>query len=1321
MKLSYSRSIGLSILLTLSVFSLLFGQGNESKDISRLFSVKPTVFRGDADLKKGVLLDLDEALLSRQVEEADFNVSMTVPLSYEENVNLKLTRFKVVADGFIVRSSSGDTLDFDPGIHYRGQIEGYEGFATISMFDNQLYGLISIKGKGDFNLGKIENQRNDDYIIYNDRDLNHEMNFECHTPDPPIENYDFDSTPDRDRRFTDCVKVYIEGDYALYQDKGSVNNAATYCTALFAEVATLYDAEDIGIEISEIMIWDSPDGYSTSDAGDALDEFEDNNPNFNGDLAQLFALGGNGLGGLAWVDVLCGWKPYAYENIGSGFNNYPNYSWSIEVVAHEMGHNFGSRHTHACVWNGNSTQIDDCGNEYNPPTSPGDEGYGCYDSNNPILPSSGTVMSYCHLLWGVGINLANGFGPQPGNLIRNRYDDAGCLTACTGGGPLAPVADFDADNTEICAGEYVQFYDLSVNTPDSWFWIFEGGLPEESTDQEPWIYYESPGVFDVELEVSNGGGTDNLYLPNYITVLDAPLSSFSYDISDYFEVSFINESINADDYYWEFGDGNTSFQENPVHVYEEDGTYTVTLYAIHDVCNDAIYSETITIVSPPEAGMLIPVDSGCFPLQVNFMDASSTNVTQWSWTFEGATPNVSTSKNPTVSYPNPGTYSVSLTVYNSLYEDMVAYNDTIVVLDVPIAGFTPNVASNTVNFDNTSTGALAYVWDFGDGNGSDEEEPTHTYENSGDYTCQLIAINECGNDTLEVEIEITAEANAAFFVQEDTICVMDTAFFNSLSNTENIQWIFESGSPAMSTDLNPQVVYNTPGTFMVTQYAYNELGGDTLEVDNYITVIGNPTAGFDSEIDGYEVAFSQTLNNANSFMWNFGDGSTGTDENPNHTYSEDGTYSVSLTAYGTCDTITSTQDVVIANPPLAAFTMDVSSGCAPISVQFTNQSSSNADSFIWTFEGGEPAESTEENPSVTFSEAGTFSVLLQATNEQGDDYALMEDVIVVSDIPTIDFSWDSELLSFSFNFEGEADEFVSWDFGDGNTSTDLNPTHTYGSEGFYEVTVYASNDCGDTEKTLTVEAAIKPEADFSYDLQSGCAPLEVQYTNQTTGNPNSIVWLFEGGDPLSSTDETPVVTYYQGGTFSTQLIAFSSNGNDTLTMDNIITVDAGPNPQFYFTMNGATVTFFNQTVGANSFIWNFGDGKASIEESPSHTYTANGTYTVTLYANNDCGQNAKEINIEISTVNTFDLIAGDIKLYPNPNGGRFDLEMDLKEQEDLEITVFDLIGKKVDAKTLSLSAGHHLLSFDYPELKQGFYILQLDNGSVSKRLKFAVQ
>ena len=167
--------------------------------------------------------------------------------------------------------------------------------------------------------------------------------------------------------------------------------------------------------MSQVQVWTTTEPYGAS-ASTALTDFGRAKQNsINGNLAQLVRLKtSGGWSGIAWVNVLCSpygasqaSGPYSYAEISASYNSSvatPTYSWSTEVITHELGHNLGSPHTHSCTWTGGA--IDGCATP---------EG-GC--SAGPTPTNGGTIMSYCHLT-SIGINYANGFGPQPKALITN--------------------------------------------------------------------------------------------------------------------------------------------------------------------------------------------------------------------------------------------------------------------------------------------------------------------------------------------------------------------------------------------------------------------------------------------------------------------------------------------------------------------------------------------------------------------------------------------------------------------------------------------------------------------------------------------------------------------------------------------------------------------------------------------------------------------------------------------------------------------------------------------------------------------------------------
>jgi len=293
---------------------------------------------------------------------------------------------------------------------------------------------VSTEEGGNYVLGKsrVSGSGEQAYILYQEQDMLERNPFACGVaPNDMPHNYRKEAqqtiiagaaVPDK------CVKVYAECDYALYQNLGSdTNNVNNYITGLFNIVSTLYQNESIHLLLSKVKVWTATDPYVAAvNTQDALNSFKQAMAaGFNGDLAHLCS-GRNLGGGRAWLDALCsvpGSRTGVSGNLDNSITAFPAYSWNAKVVTHEIGHNLGSPHTHACVWNGNNTAIDGCG----PAASAN-----YIEGTCPVLPlppaNTGTIMSYCQ--HNAGINFSMGFGPQPGDLIRSRVAAAACLGVC---------------------------------------------------------------------------------------------------------------------------------------------------------------------------------------------------------------------------------------------------------------------------------------------------------------------------------------------------------------------------------------------------------------------------------------------------------------------------------------------------------------------------------------------------------------------------------------------------------------------------------------------------------------------------------------------------------------------------------------------------------------------------------------------------------------------------------------------------------------------------------------------------------------------------
>lgn len=360
------------------------------------------------------------ASLLAEVPET-FSLELSGP---EGAIVLDLERANIFTEDFsVVQASDNIAASVELGLHYRGTVRGVAGsLAAISVYNNEVMGLVS-DADGDHVLGRLNDGTDGLHVFYREADLLAPHAATCGTADigDPVDPSVL--FPDGAVKTTKCVRLYWEVNYDIFQGKGSVANATSYVTGLFNQMATLYDNDGVDVLLSQVFVWDVPSPYTHADTGDQLDQFGITRTSFNGDLAHL--LGYTGGGGIAWRETLCSSTPFrmAYSDINSTYQNVPTYSWSVEVVTHETGHNLGSRHTHACSWNGNNTAIDGCG-----PVAGYTEG-NCAQGPLPDPSVGGTIMSYCHLTSST-IKFANGFGPQPTAYIVNEVNTAGCLTTC---------------------------------------------------------------------------------------------------------------------------------------------------------------------------------------------------------------------------------------------------------------------------------------------------------------------------------------------------------------------------------------------------------------------------------------------------------------------------------------------------------------------------------------------------------------------------------------------------------------------------------------------------------------------------------------------------------------------------------------------------------------------------------------------------------------------------------------------------------------------------------------------------------------------------
>lgn len=378
----------------------------------------------DADLPFAYALNFQESVAKNLLRRPLFAIELELQTA-NETLTLQLYRVNLFAETYTLKlanPAAGPTENHEE-LHYRGIVKGKAGsVVSLSIFPDEVMGMISTLETGNLTLARYlskQNQIEGLHVLYPEDQMPEKHDFHCYTPDGQrgYSAQELEHKADL-RAANNCVNLYLEVDYDIYLDKGSVEATQRYITAVFNETSTLYANEGIKLNLAQLYVWNTTSPYSAYDAYGLLAQFKSKRAGLiQGEAGLLLSYKGGG--GIAVVDGVCDVFNLGYAGIGKSYNAAPAYSFTVMVLTHELGHILGSHHTHACVWNGNSTAIDGC---------PGFTDGGCV---TPAIPrQGGTMMSYCHITQ-YGINFALGFGPQPGNLIRNRIATAPCMSGCS--------------------------------------------------------------------------------------------------------------------------------------------------------------------------------------------------------------------------------------------------------------------------------------------------------------------------------------------------------------------------------------------------------------------------------------------------------------------------------------------------------------------------------------------------------------------------------------------------------------------------------------------------------------------------------------------------------------------------------------------------------------------------------------------------------------------------------------------------------------------------------------------------------------------------
>lgn len=797
-------------------------------------------------------------------------------------------------------------------------------------------------------------------------------------------------------------------------------------------------------------------------------------------------------------------------------------------------------------------------------------------------------------------------------------------------------AQFSSADT-VCDGQNIKF--TNTSTPSNYTsskWDFGDG--STSTLTNPDKVYASPGSYKVKLVVVLDACKDSV--TKTVTVLSKPVAAFTAsNVSGCtvpLNVSFSNQSSNGNLYKWSFGDGDTSIQKNPVHGYTSGGTYSVSLTVSNHGCSATISKDNLVNLTPLKIESIKNLGvKGCVPLTASPVAVMKDNLPVASYQWDFGDGSKSSDATPSHTYTTSGVYDVKLIVATtSGCTDTFTFKEAVRVGIKPATKITADAnevcADLAVNFTGTVTNGTVdqWKWFFGDGGTASEQNPKYTYKDTGYFDVTLISENFGCEDTLIMKKFLYVRPPIARF-DTSYLCndPLKKSFIDRSVGANSWNWNFGDGST--STSQNPSHTYSNTGNYPVVLIIANGACHDTastyvrvinehgkLSVSDSVSCINAPTVFGIKEIN---------KSNISNYSW-YVNGMPGNAINTNYDtivfrYNSPGTYSpvVIITDLLNCyDTISSTVSIKSYGPKVA-FGSAAPSTCLGNTITFFDSSKTDGihpiTQYVWSYGEGGSQTYTAGPFFHNYSAIGTFDVKMVVKDSYGcvDSSTKVGFVSITKPVAKFSVSDTSQCPSAPITFKNASSGVAltyQWNFGDGTTSDQNSPVHSFNGVGTYKVLLIATdkNGCTASDSAIIHVAAIKANFSMS-DTFSTCPPLVVNITNQSS-NYSSLNWDF--GDGGNSQLTNPSHTYTYPGKYTVKLTVKSGDVCiDELTKYVVI---EGPSGKFDYSPKEACkpgkVDYTISSKNSIKYVWDFNDGTTifSVNPTVSHTYENAGFY-----------------------------------------------------------------------------------------------------------------
>ncbi|SEW34405.1 PKD domain-containing protein [Chitinophaga arvensicola] len=743
----------------------------------------------------------------------------------------------------------------------------------------------------------------------------------------------------------------------------------------------------------------------------------------------------------------------------------------------------------------------------------------------------------------------------------------------------SPTASISSDNKPVCSLPAIVHFNDNATGAASWLWDF--GDQQTSGEKAPAHSYAAPGLYKVRLTTANAAGCGtsseaDIQVVQTIITATANGASGCEGITPGFSATS-NSSDAISSYEWDFGDGSPrSAAANPSHAYPKAGTYSVSLtYTTASGCKGTVKcNPDITVFKKPVIDFSSPdIPQVCGNTVVSFKDLSDVG-DKWLWDFGDNTTSEGNTPTPKHAYSNPGTYDIKLTVWNGTCSNTLLKPQYIKAID-PFPRFSilnPDCNNRlTATFIENSTQATSWKWEWGDGTDTSYTTRvarlTHKYSRTGKYQVRL-TITYGGCTTVLVRTaDMIAASPVTITADKNTLCSSDiitataSKYDPDIYVANSFAWRVNGKAWPDSTQTTYRFSNLAPGKQALQLLAVNRVG--CIDSSNIVNIqVRGPLAGYNTppqvQCRGTVVTFTDATDltyssNIVKWEWDFGDGTpvkTFTAPPFTHTYYTAGLFYpvLRVTNKEGCTNVFSGKKIQV-NGPNAAFTADKNIVQPGANVRFTNRSvevGGKIATTSWDFGNGTTV-SNSDNPVVNYPTPGLYTVTLIITDSNGCTDTTSQQIKVAKTgaafTYTSSFVDGGSCAPMVFRFTNKSFNYISsaWDFGDGSTSDQTNPMHTYILAGKYKVTLKVKGETGAEDQAEELITVTGPSAEITPSTQGGCLEKEVVF-NIVNSSAATFNWDFTDGIIQESKDTVITHLFKTPGIYNPRLLLTDKQG-----------------------------------------------------------------------------------------------------------------------------------------------------------------------------------